>query len=100
MKSFSAFLLSLFSAFALFSNKTRATTICLNDADYTNLITPQNNCINFSVSQGTGCAWMCSYCANSLGTNNYYFTTDVCKYESGGCVGNPQAGVTYTCCSA
>jgi len=75
-----------------------------------------NGCITFSVGSGTGCQWMCDYCANSLGTNNYYFTTDVCKYESvgyvidtlletphiqitSGCVGNPSAGVPYTCCS-
>lgn len=65
------------------------------------IITPQNNCINFSVGSGTGCEWMCTYCANALGTNNYYFTTDVCTYQEGvGCVGNPQVGVTYTCCSA
>ena len=63
-------------------------------------IVPQNNCINFSVGPGTGCDWMCSYCANTLGTNNYYFTTGVCTYQTGGCVGNPQTGVTYTCCSA
>lgn len=63
------------------------------------LIVPQNNCINFSVGQGTGCAWMCSYCASSLGTNNYYFTDGVCSYQAGGCVGNPVAGKTYTCCS-
>jgi len=62
-------------------------------------IIPQNNCLSFSVSQGTGCAWMCSYCANNLGTNNYYFTDGVCKYEGGGCAGNPLAGKTYTCCS-
>lgn len=60
----------------------------------------QNNCITFYVSQGTGCAWMCSYCANQLGTNNYYFTDNVCSYQSGvGCVGNPIAGNSYTCCS-
>jgi hypothetical protein len=59
-----------------------------------------NNCVSFSVTAGTGCAWMCNYCANQLGTNNYYFTNGVCTYESGGCVGNPQAGVMYTCCSA
>ena len=59
-----------------------------------------NGCISFSVSSGTGCAWMCTYCANALGTNNYYFTDGVCKYETGGCVGNPQVGVIYTCCSA
>jgi hypothetical protein len=64
------------------------------------IITPQNNCINFSVGSGTGCEWMCSYCANALGTNNYYFTTDVCTYQLGGCTGNPQVGVIYTCCSA
>ena len=58
-----------------------------------------NNCISFSVSSGTGCDWMCSYCANNLGTTNYYFTDGVCSYQSGGCVGNPQTGVTYTCCS-
>lgn len=59
------------------------------------------NCISFSVSAGTGCAWMCNYCANQLGTNNYYFTNGVCTYQEGtGCVGNPQTGVMYTCCSA
>jgi hypothetical protein len=59
-----------------------------------------NNCITFSVSQGTGCAWMCNYCATNLGTNNYYFTDNVCTYQQGsGCVGNPIAGKSYTCCS-
>ena len=58
-----------------------------------------NNCVSFSVSSGTGCAWMCNYCANQLGTNNYYFTNGICSYQSGGCVGNPIAGVSYTCCS-
>lgn len=63
--------------------------------------TPSNNCVTFSVSQGTGCAWMCNYCANQLGTNNYYFTDNVCTYQQGvGCVGNPLAGKSYTCCSA
>jgi len=62
-------------------------------------ITPQNNCVSFSVSSGTGCSWMCNYCASQLGTNNYYFTTDVCTYQTGGCVGNPLSGVTYTCCA-
>ena len=59
-----------------------------------------NGCVTFSVSQGTGCAWMCSYCANTLQTNNYYFTDGVCSYQQGvGCVGNPIAGKSYTCCS-
>ena len=64
------------------------------------LIIPADNCVSFSIGPGTGCAWMCSYCANALGTNNYYFADGVCTYEGGGCVGDPQAGVTYTCCSA
>jgi hypothetical protein len=57
-----------------------------------------NNCISFTVAQGTGCAWMCNYCANNLGPN-YYFTDNVCVYQNSGCVGNPIAGKTYTCCS-
>ena len=64
---------------------------CTNDS---------NSCVTFSVAQGTGCAWMCNYCAQQLGTNNYYFTTPVCTYETGGCVGNPIAGNSYSCCSA
>ena len=60
---------------------------------------PSNNCVSFQVSAGTGCAWMCNYCASTLGTTNYYFTDGVCKYETGGCVGSPQVGVLYTCCS-
>ena len=60
----------------------------------------QSNCVTFNVSPGTGCAWMCNYCAEQLGTTNYYFTDGVCKYETGGCAGNPQAGAEYTCCSA
>jgi hypothetical protein len=60
----------------------------------------ENNCVSFSVSSGTGCAWMCNYCSNQLGTNNYYFTDGVCSYEEGqGCVGNPISGKSYTCCS-
>lgn len=79
----------LFSTIAIFS---RATNVCQN-AD------AENTCVSFSVTSGTGCAWMCNYCANSLGTNNYYFVDGVCKYQDGGCVGNPQTGVQYTCCS-
>jgi hypothetical protein len=60
----------------------------------------KSNCVQFSVSSGTGCEWMCNYCANQLGTNNYYFTDGVCTYQEGqGCVGNPIAGNTYTCCA-
>lgn len=82
---------TLFAAFAA-ATATRTSTS-------TNTIV--DGCVSFSVSGGTGCAWMCNYCAGALGTNNYYFTTDVCTYEEGvGCVGSPQAGVTYTCCAA
>jgi hypothetical protein len=64
-----------------------------------NIIDPSNNCISFTVGQGTGCAWMCNYCSDQLGTNNYYFTDDICTYQNGGCVGNPVAGKQYTCCA-
>ena len=57
-----------------------------------------NNCITFSVGPGTGCDWMCNYCATNLGPS-YYFTSPVCAYQTGGCAGNPIAGVSYTCCS-
>ena len=57
------------------------------------------NCITFQVGPGTGCAWMCQHCADDLNTNNYYFTDGVCRYTPGGCMGNPQAGVEYTCCA-
>ena len=59
----------------------------------------ENGCISFSVGPGTGCDWMCNYCGTNLGTSNYYFTDGVCSYAQGGCVGNPQSGKTYTCCS-
>ena len=58
-----------------------------------------NNCVSFSIGSGTGCSWMCQYCATQLNTPNYYFTTPVCAYQTGGCIGNPQTGVTYTCCA-
>jgi hypothetical protein len=85
-------LLTIFSLIVTFTNGV--------NPNYTQVgITPINNCIQFSVASGTGCSWMCNYCANSLGTFNYYFPDSVCTYETGGCVGNPIAGKTYTCCS-
>jgi len=73
----------------------------VNGRDVCDKPTANNNCVTFSVSQGTGCAWMCNYCADQLGTNNYYFTDGVCTYQSGvGCTGNPSAGASYTCCAA
>lgn len=72
----------------------------VNGNNCTNSFMSSNNCITFSVTQGTGCAWMCNYCASQLGTANYYFTDSVCTYQQGsGCVGSPYAGVPYTCCS-
>lgn len=65
-----------------------------------NISAVENGCVSFTVGSGTGCAWMCNYCAGALGTNNYYFTDSVCTYETGGCVGSPQAGKQYTCCAA
>ena len=59
-----------------------------------------NNCVSFVIGSGTGCAWMCNYCTNALCSSNYYFTDGVCQYQPGGCIGNPVAGQTYTCCSA
>jgi len=80
-----------------------ALTVTLTQSTSTNystaLMIPNNNCIQFKVTQGTGCAWMCNYCSNTLGTYNYYFPDNVCTYQQGGCVGNPIAGKLYTCCS-
>ena len=74
---------------------TLLTFVCSQDVCYS------NKCITFSIGSGTGCDWMCNYCAANLGTNNYYFTDGVCTYEpETGCVGNPIAGKSYTCCSA
>ena len=98
--------LALFSLFAMlassssyisYSSYTSSLSNTKNDSFV--YIVP-NNCVSFTIGSGTGCAWMCSYCANSLGTNNYYFTDNVCTYETGGCTGNPQSGKVYTCCSA
>lgn len=61
--------------------------------------TPKNSCISFSIGPDTGCAWMCNYCASQLATSGFYFTDGVCSYKGQGCVGNPQVGVQYTCCS-
>jgi len=90
----------LFSLFIVTSVATISSnfTNMTNYVDYTNY--SPNSCVSFTLGSGTGCDWMCNYCANSLGTNNYYFTDQVCTYYPGGCQGNPQAGVQYTCCSA
>ena len=82
--------------------KLRLAAVALLTTDARKVIyaTDSNSCVSFQVSAGTGCAWMCNYCANTLGTTNYYFTDSVCTYETGGCIGTPQVGVLYTCCAA
>ena len=81
--------LALFSVDALYQTNSKC-------------VVPVNNCVSFSIGSGTGCAWMCNYCAQQLGTNNYYFQDGVCTYDpnQGTCVGSPLTGVTYTCCAA
>lgn len=91
------FLICTFSTLVYVSNSTDLTNCTDLSINLNKHLT--TNCVSFTISSGTGCQWMCSYCANSLGTNNYYFTDNVCSYQSGGCVGNPQSGKTYTCCS-
>ena len=87
-------LMLLFFMYVLFQS------VSSEEKCYTNFPS-SNSCLNFSVTYGTGCAWMCNYCATQLGTNNYYFTDNVCTYQEGvGCVGNPIAGKIYTCCPA
>ena len=70
-----------------------------NGQIFTSNTTAPNGCVSFTIGSGTGCAWMCNYCYDTLKTTNYYFTDGVCTYQTGGCVGNPQTGKTYTCCS-
>lgn len=84
---------------ALFATLFASSTACGHENYTTVGITPVNNCIQFTVSAGTGCQWMCNYCADQLGTFNYYFPDSVCTYQTGGCVGNPIAGKVYSCCA-
>ena len=96
MKFFSSLVFALFSAVALAGSKhpELKEEFCAVPRAL-----KSQTCVSFSVGSGTGCTWMCNYCASQLGTNNYYFTDGVCTYQTGGCVGNPQTGVTYTCCA-
>ena len=84
----------LFFAVALATDAT-----CLPSPATTETVAVSNQCVTFTVGSGTGCAWMCGYCAAALGPN-YYFTNSVCTYSAGSCVGNPVAGESYTCCAA
>jgi hypothetical protein len=75
-------------------------TVAVTETGRAYPVVSPNGCVTFTVGPGTGCAWMCNYCANALGTSNYYFPDGVCQYSQGGCVGNPVAGKQYTCCAA
>jgi hypothetical protein len=96
MKFFTSLLFAMFSSFALAGSKhpELKEEIC----EIPRALKSQT-CIHFSVGSGTSCQWMCQYCSDQLGTNNYYFTDGVCTYQTGGCQGNPLVGVTYTCCA-
>ena len=59
----------------------------------------ENYCLTFTIGEDTGCNWMCDYCAQNLGTNNFYFTDWICTNNNGMCTGNPSAWEEYTCCS-
>lgn len=58
-----------------------------------------NRCITFVVTEGTSCDFMCNYCAETLGTNDFIFTDWVCDNRNGRCKGEPIAWMDYTCCS-
>ena len=96
MKFFTSLLFALFSSVALAGSKhpELKEEFCAVQKTL-----KSQTCIHFSVGPGTGCQYMCEYCSNQLGTNNYYFTDGVCTYQTGGCQGNPLVGVTYTCCA-
>lgn len=81
----------LFGIFTIFSPEKNVCSLVEN---------PTNQCVQFTVGSGTGCVWMCNYCSEQLGTNNYYFIDNVCTYQQGqGCIGSPVSGKTYTCCA-
>jgi len=96
MKFFTSLLFAMFSSVALAGSKhpELKEEFCVVQKTL-----KSQTCIHFSVGPGTGCQYMCSYCSEQLGTNNYYFTDGVCTYQTGGCQGNPLVGVTYTCCA-
>jgi len=90
---------TIITLLSVFLASSSSVAVNVNNSTCSKTEPSQNNCVSFTVSSGTGCAWMCNYCANQLGTNNYYFVDGVCTYQSGGCVGSPQAGKQYSCCS-
>ena len=57
------------------------------------------DCITYTIGEGTGCQFMCDYCAENLGTTNFYFTDWICQNKNGMRSGTPTAWETYTCCT-
>lgn len=57
------------------------------------------DCITYTIGEGTGCQFMCDYCTENLGTTDFYFTDWVCQNKNGMCTGDPIAWETYTCCT-
>ena len=96
MKFFTSLLFALFSSLALAGSKhpELKEEFCAVQKTL-----KSQTCIHFSVGPGTGCSWVCSYCSEQLGTGNYYFPDGVCTWQTSGCIGSPQTGVTYTCCA-
>ena len=96
MKFFTSLLFALFSSVALAGSKhpELKEEFCAVQKTL-----KSQTCIHFSVGPGTGCGYICQYCADQLGTSNYYFPDGVCTWQTGGCQGNPLVGVTYTCCA-
>ena len=74
----------LSSLFIVFSNKKK-----LNG----------NECITFTIGEGTGCQFMCDHCYQNLGTDRFYFTDWICQNKDGICTGDPTPWETYTCCT-
>lgn len=61
--------------------------------------TADEYCITFTIGEDTGCQFMCDYCAENLGTTDFYFTDWICKNKNGMCHGDPTPWETYTCCT-
>lgn len=74
----------LFSMIPFFSNKHKS---------------GEEYCVTFTIGEDTGCQYMCDYCAENLGTNDFYFTDWICKNKNGMCSGDPTSWETYTCCT-
>ena len=77
--------------FIILNFATIFTQICSNQVN--------DNCITFLIDEGTTCQQMCIYCASMLNSSTYYFLPPVCSNQLAGCIGDPQGGVSYSCCN-